>query len=382
MVKLAKSLEFGTLYVKPAFVFQDDDGSIKLQFEADANSALGYLYDNLCKMIGIAWNYDSPSNDLGIFTNCAMHAAGDRAAYGCGPDNANMGGFCPQMTLAYRVSFQSEDLAGAFLKRGNTYVEYWRELYPSGVAVGTDRFCPGGGCLGLFLNRYDLFNVFKPELGGSWVEYNGATSAPTISPAPSFHGGCDDPRNFHLDKCFRRSHQRRSSAVVWDSLGAIGQLSVLLVMFMSSTLAASLFFTRARKRKAAGESYIAFFMRDMKRKKKKTLKKKKSSRKKKISELEDDILAGDTLHSDMMTSSSRQGRSRSKSRGRSRSKSRRRSMSRGKSDKSLKSDKSDRTGKSKSSKKSKKVKSDRSRSRSKSGKKNTEKEKSFRRQLV
>ena len=71
------------------FVFQDDDGSIKLQFEADANSALGYLYSALCEMIGISWNYDSPYNDLGVYTNCAMHAAGDRAKYGCGPENGN-----------------------------------------------------------------------------------------------------------------------------------------------------------------------------------------------------------------------------------------------------------------------------------------------------
>jgi len=81
LIKIAKEIDFGTLYIKPAFLFQDDDGSIKLQFEADANSALAYFYDNLCKMIGLPWNYDKPSNDLGIYTNCAMHAAGDRAAY-------------------------------------------------------------------------------------------------------------------------------------------------------------------------------------------------------------------------------------------------------------------------------------------------------------
>ena len=142
MIKIAKKIDFGTLYIKPAFIFQDDDGSIKVQFEADSNSALAYLYDNLCAMIGITWNYNSPSNDLDVYTNCAIHAAGDRAKYGCGPENANTGGFCPQMTLAYRVAFQSEDHAEAFLYRANLYVDYWRKLYPLGVAVGTDRFTP------------------------------------------------------------------------------------------------------------------------------------------------------------------------------------------------------------------------------------------------
>lgn len=78
LIKIGKKIDFGTLYIKPAFVFQDDDGSIKLQFEADANSALGYLYSSLCQMLGITWNNDSPYNDLGLYTNCAMHAASDR----------------------------------------------------------------------------------------------------------------------------------------------------------------------------------------------------------------------------------------------------------------------------------------------------------------
>ena len=103
LIKLGKKIDFGTLYIKPAFIFQDDDGSIKLQFEADANSALGYLYSSLCKMLGISWNYESPYNDLGLYTNCAMHAAGDRAKYGCGPENGNSGGFCPQMTVSHQV---------------------------------------------------------------------------------------------------------------------------------------------------------------------------------------------------------------------------------------------------------------------------------------
>ena len=128
IIKVVKSIEFGTLYIKPAFVFQDEDSAVKLQFEADSNSALGYLYDNLCKMLGLSWNYESPYNDYGLYTNCAMHASGDRASYGCGPDNGNVGGFCPQMTIGYRVQFQSEDLAAEFFDRGHNYVDYWCSL--------------------------------------------------------------------------------------------------------------------------------------------------------------------------------------------------------------------------------------------------------------
>ena len=275
LIKIGKKINFGTLYLKPAFVFQDDDGSIKLQFEADASSALGYLYSNLCQMIGISWNYDSPYNDLGLYTNCAMHAAGDRAKYGCGPDNGNSGGFCPQMTLAYRVKFQSEEHAAAYLSRCNDYVDYWRSLYPSGVAVGTDKFCQEGGCMALFLNRYDVFYVFKPELGGSWVEFMGGTAPPTISPAPTYDGGCDNPTNQHLDKCFRKKHARKatSTSLAWESLGAVGQLSIVLVAFMASTLAVSIFLARANRRRRDGESFIGFVIRDIQSGKKKKSKK-------------------------------------------------------------------------------------------------------------
>ena len=314
-----KKISFGTLYIKPAFIFQDDDGAVKLQFEADANSALGYLYDNLCKMLGLSWNYDSPSNDYDIYTNCAMHAAGDRALYGCGPENANKGGFCPQMTIGYRVSFQSEDAAAEFFERGNNYVDYWRSLYPSGVAVGTNNFCPDGGCLGLFLNRYDLYQVFKPDLGGSWVEYNGATFAPTISPAPTATGGCSNPHNRHLDKCFRQSKKasKKAPPLAWDSLGPVGQISVFLVSFMAITLSTSIFLARARKKKRRGESYLGFLLRDMttrkKRRKKKLRKRRGRGRNK---ELEEGMLDGDRSSrrskSRSRRSSSRHGRSTSK----------------------------------------------------------------------
>lgn len=284
LIKVVKHMKFGTLYIKPAFVFVDDNGHVKLQFEADANSALGYLYDNLCKEIGISWNYNSPKNNYGLYTNCAMHAAGDRASYGCGPSNSNSGGFCPQMTIGYSVKFRSDDYAAAYLAKCNNYVNYWRSLYPTGVAVGSQNFCPNGGCLGLFLNRYDLYSVFKPDLGGSWVEYNGASLAPTTSPAPTWAGGCSEPHNFHLDKCFqKRSRPRHSTAVAWESLGTVGQMSFLLVGFMAATLAFSLFISRARKKRRRGESYLGFFLRDTFRLKKKRKKGKRSSKRKKKS---------------------------------------------------------------------------------------------------
>jgi len=319
IIKVLKNLNFGMLYIKPAFLFQDDDGAVKLQFEADANSALGYLYDNLCKMLGLTWNYDNPSNDQELYTNCAMHASGDRASYGCGPDNTNSGGFCPQMTIAYRVAFQSEDHAAAFMAKGNSYVDYWRSLYPSGVAVGTNNFCKDGGCLGLFLNRYDLYQVFKPDLGGSWVEYNGATVAPTISPAPTYTSGCKDSRNSHLDKCFIASHPSNASTVAWNSLGPVGQLSVYLVSFMAVTLSLSIFLARARKKRRRGESYVSFLVRDIRKGKRGPKKKgkggrsRKKKRRTKNRDLAEDMLGGGRPPKPHSSSKSK---SRSKSRSR------------------------------------------------------------------
>ena len=52
---------------------------------------------------------------MGSYTNFTMHAAGDCTVYGCGPDNSNTGGFCLQMTIAYSVEFQSEDLVAAYI---------------------------------------------------------------------------------------------------------------------------------------------------------------------------------------------------------------------------------------------------------------------------
>jgi len=315
IIKIAQGIDFGTLYIKPAFVFIDGDGHAKLQFEVDTNSALAYLYDSLCKEMGISWNYESPSNSLGVYTNCAMHDAGDRASYGCGPDGAGTGGFCPQMTLAYAPRFASEDLAAAYLSRCNDYVDYWRSLYPSGVAVGTSKFCPNGGCLALFLNRIDVYEVFKPDLGGSWVEYNGASMPPTYSPAPTWKGGCDEPHNFHLDKCFRKRYRPKASAVAWDSLGPIGQFSVMLVLFMAGTLTISIFLARARKKRRRGESYLGFFFRDLTRKRRKKKRRK----------------AGNGLDERMLPETASRRSKSSKRTSRSRSKSRRRSKSVGKS---------------------------------------------------
>jgi hypothetical protein len=304
MIKVAQHVDFGTLYIKPAFVFVDQDGHVKLQFEVDTSSALAYLYDTLCKELGIAWNYESPSNNVGAYTNCAMHAAGDRASYGCGPDGTNQGGFCPQMTLAYSPRFASQNAASSYLAKCNNYVDYWRSLYPSGVAVGSSSFCPQGGCLALFLNRIDVYEVFKPDLGGSWVEYNGASMPPTFSPAPTWKGGCDEPHNFHLDKCFRKRYKPKASAVAWDALGSVGQFSVMLVVFMAVTLSISIFLARARKKRRRGESYLGFFFRDL------TRKRRKKRRKKGTSELEESMLPETASR---RSKSSKRGSSRSRS---------------------------------------------------------------------
>lgn len=312
LIKVIQKLDFGTLYIKPAFVFIDEDGHTKLQFEVDTSSAMAYLYDSLCKELGIVWNYESPSNNYGTYTNCAMHSAGDRASYGCGPDGTNQGGFCPQMTLAYSPRFSDEDSAAAYLSRSNNYVDYWRSLYPSGVAVGTSKFCPNGGCLALFLNRLDVYEVFKPDLGGSWVEFNGASMPPTISPAPTWKGGCDEPHNFHLDKCFRKRYKPKASAVAWDALGSIGQFSVMLVVFMAVTLSTSIFLARARKKRRRGESYLGFFFRDLTRKRRK-------KKRKKGNDLEESMLPDSASRRSKSSRRASSSRSRSKSRRRSKS---------------------------------------------------------------
>jgi hypothetical protein len=165
--------------------------------------------------------------------------------------------------------------------------------------------------------------VFKPDLGGSWVEYNGATLAPTLSPAPTARGGCDNPHNSHLDRCFRKMHPRKASAVAWQSLGPVGQLSVFLVSFMAITLSLSIFLARARKKRRRGESYLGFLVRDLRKSGKKrglNPSSKKKKRRTKNKDLEEDML-GDRPPRHRSKSKSR-SKSRSHKSGESRSKSR------------------------------------------------------------
>jgi len=258
-----------------------------------------------------------------------MHSAGDRAHYGCGPDNSNIGGFCPQMTLAYSVSFQSEDLAAAYLEKCNDYVDYWRSLYPSGVAVGTNKFCKGGGCMGLFLNRMDLYEVFEPNLGGSWVEFGDSSMAPTVSPAPTWMGGCSDPHNHRLDRCMM--DKRANIMMIWDAVGAVGQFSILLVTIMGSTLTIFVYLARTKRKRRKGESLIEYLVRSMRRRKKKSRQTRRKKRRKRSSSrgLDKDLVEEsrrpryDQSDGSKHTSGSRRSKSRSKSRPKSRSKSRR-----------------------------------------------------------
>jgi len=134
--------------------------------------------------------------------------------------------------------------------------------------------------------------------------------APTISPAPTYDGGCDDPRNSQLDKCFRRKHARKASAVAWDALGAVGQLSIFLLCFMASTLTISIFLARARSRKNDGESYLGFFIRDLKgegRKRKKKLRKKIGR-----GMLDQDLLDDEQVDNNIRTVPARPGKSHKK----------------------------------------------------------------------
>ena len=212
------------------------------------------------------------------------------------------------MTLAYRVGFQSDDHAVAYFDMVNSYVDFWRQKFPSGVAVGTSEFCPDGGCLGLFLNRYDLYNVYKPDLGGSWVEYNGGTFAPTISPAPTFEGGCKNPANKYLDRCFRKNNKGKNFLrAVWRGVGAIGHFAFLLMLFMSATLTVSLLLAKAKKKKKKRETYLQYFARALKKraKKMKKLKSKKSKKKSKKKRIGDNMAANDMKKHSMIGSETR-----------------------------------------------------------------------------
>ena len=110
------------------------------------------------------------------------------------------------------MKFKLEDSAVIYRSKANTYVDYWRSICPTGVAVVKDNLCPSGGCLELFLNRADIFSVFEPDVGASCVQSNGASFATIFSPAPTWSFGCNEPYNFHLDKCFQR-HSKLCHAV-------------------------------------------------------------------------------------------------------------------------------------------------------------------------
>jgi len=81
---------------------------------------------------------------------------------------------------------------------------------------------------------------------------------PTFSPAPTWMDGCDEPHNFHLDKCFRKRYKPKASAVAWDALGSIGQFSVMLVLFMAVTLSVSIFWLVLERRGDAERVTLGF----------------------------------------------------------------------------------------------------------------------------
>lgn len=234
------------------------------------------------------------------------------------------------MTLAYAPKFIDGESSAAYLARSNAYVDYWRSLYPSGVAVGTKNFCKDGGCLGLYLNRLDLYEVFKPDLGGSWVEYNGASMPPTVSPAPTYAGGCSDVHNMHLDRCFYKTHKKpKASAIVWDALGSVGKISTVLVIMMACTLSLSIFLARARKKRRRGESYLGFFFRDLTRRRRK--------RRKGAKGLTDGLMKDNSKRSKSATRAASSSRSVVSSKKRSKSETRSKSSSRRSSSRSVRS---------------------------------------------
>jgi len=113
----------------------------------------------------------------------------------------------------------------------------------------------------------DLYYVFAPDLSGAWVQFNGNSIAPTSSPAPTYAGGCDDPRNFHLDKCFKMQYTKKSSSkavTYWSSLGRVGQLSFIAMCSMTTFMIAALIISRIRKQKRRA---LKSLLRQQKRKK-------------------------------------------------------------------------------------------------------------------
>ena len=143
---------------------------------------------------------------------------------------------------------------------------------------------------------------------------------PTYSPAPTWKGGCDDPHNFFLDRCVRKRYKPKPSAVAWDALGTVGQVSVMLVIFMAVTLSVSIFLARARKKRRRNESYFNFFLRDL------VHRRKKKKKRRKVAQGLDESMLGDTASRRSTRSGRRSVRSRSKRRRRSTSTRGRRSV--------------------------------------------------------
>ena len=172
LVAILSNLYFDPLYIKPAFVYVTSQGHVRLQFEADSTTALGALYDKLCSQLGVmdlqtgktAWNSE------GAYTSCSFHLASDTAANGCSAKGygSSSSHFCPYMSLGYKMQFASNNAQSSFLYKVNAVVDKWRSKYPNGVLVGSDNFCPAGGCFGLLLGRSIVFYGFNPKNGGAF----------------------------------------------------------------------------------------------------------------------------------------------------------------------------------------------------------------------
>jgi len=92
--------------------------------------------------------------------------------------------------------------------------------------------------------------VLAPDLSGAWVAFNGNAGTPTHSPAPTYAGGCEDPRNLHLDKCFKMKYGAPMSSVrtFWINMNKIGQLSIISLSVMSVVFTVAFMIVRIRRR--------------------------------------------------------------------------------------------------------------------------------------
>lgn len=92
--------------------------------------------------------------------------------------------------------------------------------------------------------------MLAPDLSGAWVAFNGNAGTPTHSPAPTYAGGCEDPRNLHLDKCFKMKYGAPMSSVrtFWINMNKIGQLSIISLSVMSVVFTVAFMIVRIRRR--------------------------------------------------------------------------------------------------------------------------------------